>query len=119
MTTQSQMSELSKIITELHFCGENLIRLSDYMYEILNGRSVQEIKAPGKDQTPVPDKSSQTSQTEERTVTLEEVRAVLAAKSAAGHRAEVQTLIKECGADRLSAVDPSMYASLMAMAEVL
>jgi hypothetical protein len=50
---------------------------------------------------------------------LEEVRAVLAEKSVAGHRAEVQALIRECGADKLSAVDPSRYADLKAKAEVL
>lgn len=113
------MSELSKIITELHQCGETLIRLSDSLHEILRGEHVQENNGTGKGSGALPEESSQTSQTDEHTVTLEEVRAVLAAKSAAGHRAEVQTLIKECGADRLSAVDPSMYASLKAMAEVL
>ena len=113
------MSELSKLITELHQCGETLMRLSDSLHEILSGRSVQENNGTGKGLDALPEKPLQTSQAEEHTVTLEEVRAVLAAKSAAGHRAEVQTLIKECGADRLSAVDPSMYASLKAMAEVL
>ena len=112
------MSELSKIITELHQCGETLMRLSDSLHEILRGEHVQENNGTGKGSGALPEESSQTSQTD-HTVTLEEVRAVLAAKSAAGHRAEVQTLIKECGADRLSAVDPSMYASLKAMAEVL
>ena len=80
---------------------------------------MQENNGDGKGPGTLPDKPSQPSQTDEHAVTLEEIRAVLAAKSAAGHRAEVQTLIKECGADRLSAVDPSMYASLKAMAEVL
>ena len=45
--------------------------------------------------------------------------AVLAEKSVAGHRTEVQALIRECGADKLSAVDPSRYAALKAKAEVL
>jgi|GEM_PF-5003349 len=31
----------------------------------------------------------------------------------------VQALIRECGADKLSAVDPSRYADLKAKAEVL
>lgn len=110
------MSELSKLITELHQCGETLMRLSDSLHEILRGEHVQE--DDGKGSGALPEEPSQTSQTD-HAVTLEEVRAVLAAKSAAGHRAEVQTLIKECGADRLSAVDPSMYATLKAMAEVL
>lgn len=94
------------------------MRLSDSLHEILRGEHVQENNGTGKGSGALPEEPSQPNQTE-HAVTLEEVRAVLAAKSAAGHRAEVQTLIKECGADRLSAVDPSMYASLKAMAEVL
>ena len=112
------MSELSKLITELHQCGETLMRLSDSLHEILRGEHVQENNGTGKGSGALPEEPSQTGQTD-HAVTLEEVRAVLAAKSAAGHRAEVQALIKECGADRLSAVDPSMYATLKAMAEVL
>ena len=55
----------------------------------------------------------------EKTVTLEEVRAVLAAKSAAGKNAEVKSLISKYGADKLSAVDPGCYAALLKDAEVL
>lgn len=52
-------------------------------------------------------------------VTLEEVRAVLAEKSATGHTAEVRQMLKELGADKLSAVKPEDYAALKARAEVL
>ena len=50
---------------------------------------------------------------------MEQVRTVLAEKSIAGHRAEVQALIRECGADKLSAVDPEKYTLLLQMAEAL
>lgn len=55
----------------------------------------------------------------EKPLTLEEVRAVLAEKSRAGHTAEIRELLKRHGADRLSAVDPSGYRALLAEAEVI
>ena len=56
---------------------------------------------------------------EKKPLTLEEVRAVLAEKSRAGHTAEVKALINKHGADKLSEVDPSEYAALLADVEVL
>ena len=105
----SKMSELSTAVAELHKCGEALIEISQTLREIFSGDE------------PVNDKPTAKPQPEpaQPTVTLEEVRAVLAEKSVAGHRAEVQALIREFGADKLSAVDPSRYADLKAKAEVL
>lgn len=54
-----------------------------------------------------------------KAVTLEEVRGMLASKSAAGKNAEVKALIKKYGADKLSAIDPAVYADLLHDAEVL
>lgn len=51
--------------------------------------------------------------------TLEDVRAALAEKSRAGKTEEVKALISKYGADRLSSIDPSNYAALMADAEVI
>lgn len=55
----------------------------------------------------------------EKPLTLEEVRAVLAEKSRAGHTAEVRELLNRHGADKLSEIDPAEYAALLAEAEVL
>ena len=52
-------------------------------------------------------------------LTLEEVRAVLAEKSRAGHTAEVKELLNKHGADKLSEINSSEYAALLADAEVL
>ena len=52
-------------------------------------------------------------------LTLEQVRAVLADKSRAGHTAEVGVLLQKYGASRLSGVDPASYEALLADAEVL
>lgn len=60
-----------------------------------------------------------TEQPEEKALTLEEVRAVLAEKSRAGHTAEVKALLLKHGADKLSDIDPAEYPALLADAEVL
>ena len=56
---------------------------------------------------------------EERPLTLEEVRAVLAEKSRSGHTEEVRELLAKHGADKLSEIDPAEYPALLAEAEVL
>lgn len=69
------------------------------------------------DSREMPDESVRPS--EEKTVTLEQVRAVLARKSRLGFTAQVQELLKQHGADKLSAISSSEYGALMADAEVL
>ncbi len=53
------------------------------------------------------------------TVTLEQVRAVLADVSRAGKTEAVRELLARFGADRLSAVDPTRYPELLCAAEAL
>ena len=53
------------------------------------------------------------------TLTLEEVRAVLADKSRARHTAEIRELLKKYGASKLSLVDPIHYEALLREAEVI
>ena len=52
---------------------------------------------------------------EEKSMTLAEVRAVLAEKSRAGHTAEVRELLLKHGAEKVSDIDPALLAD----AEVL
>ena len=52
-------------------------------------------------------------------LTLEQVRAVLADKSRAGHTAAVRGLLQKYGAAKLSQVDPKHYEALMKDAEVI
>ena len=56
---------------------------------------------------------------EEKPLTLEEVRAVLAEKSRAGHTAEVKAILNKHGADKLSEIDPAEYRALLAEGEAL
>lgn len=50
-------------------------------------------------------------------VTLEQVRGLLAAKSRDGFTAEVRSLITKYGADRLSEIDPKNYEAVIKEAE--
>lgn len=52
-------------------------------------------------------------------VTLEQVRTVLARLSQAGHTAKVRELIQAAGANKLSEVDPSKFGQLLEQAEVI
>lgn len=54
-----------------------------------------------------------------KTVSLEQVRAVLAEKSQAGFTAEVRGLLEKYGAPKLSQIDPANFAELLADAEAL
>ena len=56
---------------------------------------------------------------EEKPLTLEEVRAVLAEKSRSGHTEEVRGLLAKHGADKLSEIAPAEYPMLLAEAEGL
>ena len=64
-------------------------------------------------------KAGKAAKKEEKPLTLEEVRAVLAEKSRSGHTEEVRELLNKHGADKLSEIDPAEYAALLAEAEVL
>lgn len=56
---------------------------------------------------------------EKKEISIEEVRAVLAAKTQAGKRREVKKLLLKYDSGKLSGVKPENYAALMADAEAL
>lgn len=56
---------------------------------------------------------------EEKPLTLEEVRPILAEKSRAGHTEEIRELLKKHGAPNLSGIDPAEYPALLAEVEAL
>lgn len=55
----------------------------------------------------------------EESVSLEQVRAVLAKLSQAGHTAKVRELIGQAGVAKLSEVDPAKYGWLLSRAEAM
>lgn len=54
----------------------------------------------------------------EETIRLEDVRAVLAAKSREGYGAQVRELIAKHGGTKLSDIDPAEYGAVLKEAEV-
>lgn len=56
---------------------------------------------------------------EKKPIAIEDVRAVLAAKTQAGKRREVKELLLKYDSGKLSGVNPENYAALMADAEAL
>ena len=102
-----KMSELSLLVKELNQCGETLIGISQSLASMLGGSD-----------EPTPSKP-EASAPEEKTITLEEVRAVLAEKSRDGHTAKIRELLQKYGADKLSEINGSDYPALLAEAEEL
>ena len=100
----SKMAELEAVVAELHKCGETLIAVSANLRELFCSSD----KQPAVEESPIT----------EKTIKLEDVRAILARKSAEGHTTKVQALLRKYGADKLSRIDPALYAALIAEAEV-
>lgn len=56
---------------------------------------------------------------EKPTVTLEQVRGVLAEKSQQGFTADVKALIRKYGAERLSEINPAQFPDMLKEAQVI
>lgn len=113
-------SELSLLALELKKCGEAMINISGELTDMLSG--ADEEKQPAKKAAPkkkVAEEPKPEPQPEERTLTLEAVRAVCADKSRKGFTAEVKAILTKHGADKLSEVDQAEYKELLAEVEVL
>lgn len=98
----SKMSELSQVLEEIIACGEGMIKAANAIKEIFS--STEEAPA-------VPESAP--------SYTKEDVRGILAAKSAAGFKKEVKELLEKYGAQQLKQVDPKDYAALIKEAEVI
>ena len=92
----------------------DLRALADSVQAVADAIGSNEPKEVTKPEQPRPEK-----QPKEKQITLEEVRAVLAEKSHDGFTAEVRGLLGKYGASKLSQIDPSKYAALLADAEGL
>ena len=125
----SKMSQLSAQLDELIRCGEALVGIAESLREMFSGEeeataveaaaekpAAEKPKGKAKKEAetvsadPVPEK---------KTVTLEEVRTLLAEKSRAGHTEQVKEIIAKHGAKKLSEIDPAEYEALIAEVEVL
>lgn len=104
----SKMAEIAQTIEELRTAAASINAAADWLYQQFSGddNEAQVTKAPAKKET-------------KPELKLEDVRAVLAEKSRAGHTAEVRSLLKKYGAAKLSEINSANYEALMKDAEVI
>ena len=121
----SRMKLLLDVVSDLRSLADSLQAVAD---AAVQGGPQQPDQNPEEKSAQKPEKKTAAKRAEPSTeapapdaklLTLEEVRAVLAEKSRAGHTAEVRALLLKHGADKLSEVDPVEYPALLADAEVL
>ncbi len=104
----SKMSDMAMTIEELRSAAAAINEATSWLAEQFSGTAD---KAPAKEPAAKEEKKPE--------LKLENVRAVLAEKSRAGHTATIRTLLQKYGASKLSAVDPKHYEALLKGAEVL
>lgn len=110
----SKMRDMSMTIEELRTAAAAINSAADWLTIQFSGEA--KVKKPtkkgaAKEETPAPKP--------EPALKLEDVRAVLADKSRAGHTAEIRQLLQKYSANKLSEIDPANYKSLLKDAEVL
>ena len=113
-----KMNELSMLVEELKKCGETLVGLSEGLADLFSG-SAEEEKQPIK-KSAAKKKAAEEPKpevTEEKALTLEDVRAVCAEKSRSGFT--VKAILNKHGVEKLSEVNPVEYKALLAEVEVL
>ena len=106
-----KVSELLQLIEELNRCGNTLIDISEELKNLFSG-SEEDVR-----KTEAKTKTAEKASKEEKTISLEDVRAVMADKSRKGYTAEVKALLTKRGVSKLSDVDAKDYAALLAEVE--
>ena len=104
----SKMSDMAMTIEELHSAAAAINGAANWLAEQFGGTT---------DSAPVEKPAAKEGKKPE--LKLEDVRAVLAEKSRAGHTTAIRRLLQKYGASKLSAVDPKHYEALLKDAEVL
>lgn len=106
----SKINELSMVVSELKRCGDSLIGLSESLAGLFSRSDDNPENVDPTSEAPAP---------QNRPITLEMVRSVLAEKSRTGYTANVRALLEKHGAAKLSEINPAEYAALLEEAEVL
>ena len=102
----SKMSDMAQTIEELRSAAAAITDAANWLAQQFNS-----------DAEEAPITEAQLEKKPE--LTLEQVRAVLADKSRAGHTAAVRDLLQKYGAAKLSQIDPKHYEALLKDAEVI
>lgn len=104
----SEMSHMAMTIEELRNAAAAITDAANWLAEQFSGASEE-----------VPTKITAAKEEKKPELKLEDVRAVLAEKSRAGHTAAIRTILQKYGASKLSGVDPKHYEALLKDVEVL
>ena len=102
----SKVKLLLDVIEDIRSLGDSLQVLADAM---AGGDAAEQTKS----------KAKPASKAEQKAITLEDVRKVLAEKSRAGFTNEIKAIIIAHGSDKLSDIDPAEYESVLKEAEVI
>ena len=103
----SKLSEITLVVGELSDVISSLNDITNRLNRLFSTEDKPTIQ------------SAEPKEQPKKQLTLEEVRAVCAEKSRAGFTAEVKAIIAKHGVDKLSAVKPEDYESILANVEVL
>lgn len=93
----SKISDMAATIEDLRSAAAAINDVANWLAEQFSTEAPAEKNAPASEPLP----------------TLEEVRAILANASRAGHTAEIRSLLLKHGGKKLSEVDPSNYRALL------
>ena len=104
----SKMSDMAMTIEELRNAAATINEAANWLAEQFSGTAEE---APTQEPAAKREKKPE--------LKLEDVRAVLAEKSRAGHTAAIRTILQKYGASKLSGVDPKHYEALLQDVEVL
>ena len=104
----SKMSDMAMTIEELRTAAAAIKDAADWLAQQFSSEASEAAA-----ETPAPKPEAKPA------YTLEQVRAVLADKSRAGHTAEVRTLLQKYGAQKLSAIASNRYPDLLRDAKEL
>lgn len=107
----NKTSELNQVLSELRVCGKTLITISDSLKGILSSTDNESENAIEASTPP-------TEQTKKEYSFLD-VRKKFVEVARAGHTEALKELLKKYGAERLSSVDQSQYAAMLADAEAI
>ena len=107
----NKTSELNQVLSELKGCGKNLISIADSLKGIISSTDNESENA-------IESAAIPTKQTKEEYSFLD-VRKKFAEMARAGHTEALKELLKKYGAEKLSSVDPSQYAAMLADAEAI
>lgn len=107
----SKMSDMAMTIEELRSAAAAITDAANWL--------AQQFSSDTANEQPAKETDAKAASKAKPTLTLEQVRAVLADKSRAGHTTEVRELLKKYGGSKLSQIDPANYEALLRDAEAL